>query len=234
MGQLLQGGGVAATARFGQGKILWRTSLTSHHLWAAENFARMAKQLEEAHTGRPRFNVEHRSYVVASLMSATGFMEAAVNEFLLNVRDEHAPLGAAPISSIGVEFLKHFWKDDIDRFGPLDKYDAALLLCGRPKLDRGRAPAQDVELAVDLRNRLVHFKPKHHDSTATPEKKSLEARLAQKKLRSNPFVGPKNPFFPDRCLSATCADWATRSCRALADEFFASLGIVPAYQTVKF
>jgi hypothetical protein len=43
-----------------------------------------------------------------------------------------------------------------------------------------------------------------------------------------------NPFFPDHYLGSGCADWAVKTGKAFAGEFFSKLSIQPNYQKVDF
>jgi hypothetical protein len=46
-------------ASFGVAELRMRAYFSSYHLWAAEHFTGLAKEIEDAHTGSPEFNIAH-------------------------------------------------------------------------------------------------------------------------------------------------------------------------------
>jgi hypothetical protein len=62
------------------------------------------------------------------------------------------------------------------------------------------------------------------------EADSMERKLKHQ-FRSNQLMkGIGNPYFPEHCLGAGCAEWATDSVRAFADAFFSRVGCEAYYQ----
>ena len=121
--------------------------------------------------------------------------------------------------------MAQFWQatNNGRTISALDKYQMALLLAGKPKLDEGVVLVQDVKLLVDLRNALMHFKPATQVEAASPGR--FEAQL-RSKFNPNPLMtGMGNPYFPDKCLGASCAAWAFKAAKDLADEWSDRLGI---------
>jgi len=43
-----------------------------------------------------------------------------------------------------------------------------------------------------------------------------------------------NPYFPDKCLGAGCAEWAVVSAKSFADDFCSRLDIQANYQKATF
>jgi hypothetical protein len=85
-------------------RILLRHYFSTHLLWTAFHATQKAKEIEDAHTGESTFDIEHSSYVLSVIVSAAGFLEAAINEFFQDAHDEHNLSGAgdgylAPLSS---------------------------------------------------------------------------------------------------------------------------------------
>jgi hypothetical protein len=62
-------------------RILLRHYFSTHLLWTAFHASEKAREIEAAHTGRSTFDIEHHSYVLTAIVSAAGFLEAAINEF---------------------------------------------------------------------------------------------------------------------------------------------------------
>jgi len=55
---------------------------------------------------------------------------------------------------------------------------------------------------------------------------SLKAKFKPNRLMEN----AGNPYFPDHCLGAGCADWAVSTTTTFTKEFFSRLGVIPNYQ----
>lgn len=214
-------------------KIKMRTYFSSHHLWAAKHFAKLAGCIEDSADGKSYFNFEHRAYVTAAILCAVAFLEAAINEVFQDAFDEH-PSYVGSLNSETRALMKDFWegteetKKSATRI--LDKYQRALCFAGVAKFNKGRSPYQDVSSLVDLRNELVHYKPESLGGDSIHKLgKSLGGKFPENRL----MVRSGNPFFPDKCLGKGCANWAVSSSRKFADEFFERVGIEPNYQRLK-
>src|SRR4030095_2011518 len=64
-------------------------SLYRHHLFASRHFSDLACQLETEHVGTTDSEIirRHRAYVIGSVLAATAFLEASINELYLEVQD---------------------------------------------------------------------------------------------------------------------------------------------------
>lgn len=120
-------------------RITMRNYFSTYLLWAARDSASKAAAIEDAHTGDSRFDVEHRAYVLGSVISAASFLEAMVNELFQDAHDSHG------ISGDGFERA-------------LAKYQLLLLFAEESELDKGAEPYQSAALLVSLRNALVHYR----------------------------------------------------------------------------
>jgi hypothetical protein len=179
----------------------------------------------------PGQQIEHRSYVIAAILSSVAFLEAALNELLASASDDDFELagGRGPLTKQERQALC----DVRDQLRPpfLGKFQRVLRLLGRQPFNQGAQPYQDADLLVKLRNILVHSRPGWSPADARDQiaQDELLERLASKNFPLHPFAEKDDPFFPDKCLGAACADWAERTARAFADDFFGRLGITPAY-----
>jgi hypothetical protein len=82
---------------------------------------------------------------------------------------------------------------------------------------------------IKLRNMLVHFRP---ETASAADIQGIEKQLASK-FDENPLMaGAGNPYFPDKCLGAACAQWAAWVAKSFVDEAFSRLGVQPNYQRV--
>jgi hypothetical protein len=216
----------------GVATVMMRSYLSSHHLWAARHFTRLAKEIEDGHSGRPEFNITHRAFVVNAILSAVGFLEGAINELFDDVADEH-PSYIDPLPEECCRLLIGFWNGhtgrSVEQWPVLDKYRVALLCAGKAAFEKGRQPYQDAKMLIDLRNKLTHSRPETQSSDEDKLDKfqiGMSAKFESNRLMKN----AANPYFPDHCLGAGCANWAVNTVSTFADEFFDRLNITPNYQ----
>jgi hypothetical protein len=196
---------------------------------AASFFARRSRELEESKEqpvsdGTIR---EHRSSVLASVLSSGTFLEACVNELFASARHDDLKVGGELPADDRRKLTSTAELLEGNRL--LDRFQLALYVLGKTPLDQGAQPYQGAELLVSLRNTLVHYKPRWSDETET----KLAKRLESKRFSLNPFTGDGNPFFPDKCLSYGCAKWGWESALSFADRFFALVGVVAPYDGIR-
>jgi hypothetical protein len=208
-----------------------RVYYSTYHLWAAKQFTRIAREIEDAHSaGDPVSKIEHRAYVTGALVSSVAFMEAAINEILQDAAENHQSY-TAPLDQETQALLAAFWRlmeDRGSRFPILDKYQFALSCSRQVQFPKGENPYQDAALLIRLRNELVHYKPKTLGRSDTHKLDDLKHKFPPSKL----MEGTGNPYFPDKCLGYGCAEWAVNSSKNFADSFFEKIGVVPNYQRV--
>ena len=214
----------------GVASVQMRAYFSSYHLWAAKHFAELA-QVAESQPNQG-FNIQHRAYVTNAVLSAVAFLEAAINEVFDDLADNHLSY-VAPLPEEAKRLLDGLWVGDesVERWRVLEKYRAALLCCGKSTFDKGNQPYQAAALLVRLRNRLIHARPKTRESGDLDK---LDEALSASFQPNRHMAKMANPYFPDQCLGAGCAEWAVLSARQFADEFFSRLGLQPNYQTVNF
>lgn len=211
-----------------------RVYFSSYHFWAAEHFAELATNLENAPGKIPRFDIQHRAYVTSAILSIVAFLEATINELYKDVADAHPSY----ISSIDTEsrrLIQAFWQLTEERnrspFSILDKYQMVLTFCRKEQFLTGASPYQDTDLVIKLRNELMHYKPESYGGEAQHKfLKQLRGKFSENPL----MTGAGNPYFPDHCLGSGCATWAVFSAKKFADEFFERLKMSPNYRRVTF
>ncbi len=217
---------------FGTFTFLFRSYFSIHHLWAAEHFSRLARGIENKHEGRPHFYIEHRVYVVNSLLSATAFLEAAINELFQDAHDRHLAY-IEHLDEEVVSDLADFWNKTDFGYGnaTLQKYEVALSIGKKDPFVKGKNPYQDANLVIKIRNFLTHYKPKN---VGGDEIHDLQKSIIGKFPETKTMSGSGNPYFPDKALGYGCTEWALRSVRSFADSFFDKMQIVPNYQRADF
>ena len=179
-----------------------RAYFSSYHLWAAQYFARSAEEIESEPVRKPRFDIKHRSNVTASVLSAIAFLEAAVNELFQDVVDLHDSY-VSPIGEDSRKLMRTFWELTEERnrspFSILDKYQMALTFCRKDPFSDGAQPYQDADLAIKLRNALMHYKP----ATYGGETQHKFFKQLPSKFSDNPLMASAgNPYFPTNASEA--------------------------------
>ncbi len=53
------------------------------------------------------------------------------------------------------------------------------------------------------------------------------------RFETNPFVSDQSPFFPCRCLSHGCAEWAVKISSMFVDDFFNRMGMTTPLDEVR-
>src|SRR5262249_13578312 len=118
-------------------------------------------------------------------------------------------------SGYSPELLHDLW-ETYEEKPILDKFEFALLLLSKPKLDQGAGPYQDVRVLIALRNALTHFKPEWENEAEEHQK--ISDKLASK-ITGSAFFKSDARLFPRRWASHDCTIWAILSAMAFAKEF---------------
>ena len=226
-------GGIPSAEAFGTPSISMRVYFSSYYLWAAEHFMRLASNIEGAHQGRSRFDIKHRAYVTGSVFASVTFLEAAINELFKDAADKYesyvGSLNNDVLSKLAVKWKKT--EGDNKYISILKKYQLALEFAQQPAFIENDPPYKDVDLLIELRNELVHYKPQ---TLGGMHIHMLEGELENKFPINALMADSGNPFFPDKCLGYGCAKWALTSSRSFADDFFNKVGVIPNYKRVRF
>lgn len=219
-----------------------RTSLAVMHRRGAIRFKDLAHKLESENGSQPTHDTEvielHRAYVSAAIVTSAAYLEAAINEFFDDCCKYRPSLGADEhyLSSIGAKKISQvasLWEGfiAIRRLSIFEKYNLALTVLGAESFDRCRAPCQDANSTVTFRNDLMHAEPSEEVIESSIEgipakPHDYETRFS-KKFPENPLLFGQNPYFPQRFLSAGCANWCLQSVEVFLKEFCKRLGINP-------
>jgi len=192
-----------------------RTNLAVHHLMAAADSARRVAALETAHAGQPfgEFFNEIMWNVCGSVLFAVAAVEADVNEIFIDA--------CVNFPSQDSDVINEVWRL-LEMKTIIEKYDTALFLKTKRHLKKGDSIYQDADSLIRMRNLLVHFKPEW--SHEKREHAKIERRLTGK-FKLSPFLSQDAEFFPKRCMSHGCADWAVRTAFEFRQAFSIEAGI---------
>jgi hypothetical protein len=186
--------------------------------------------LEKSLKGSTAFDIEHRSNAVGAVLSGVAFLEVLVNEVFQDAADDRLSRISA-LQPKWVALMGGFWgaSEGGGRYvGILDKYQMALLFADKPRFNRGDNIFQNAQILIEIRNRLIHFRPATvtHGQIASDEQR-WGGRFGDNAL----MAGTGNPWFPDKCLGAGCAEWADRTVTTFAGAWVRSLGLPATFDT---
>ena len=207
-----------------------------YHIMAAAFFARESGKLESENESKDSISSEiqsqHRAYVTGCIFSTVSSLEAQINEVFTDAADDKRE----SIYMLGdkIRLLGEMWKLDVPRtasYPILRKYEIALALAEKGKLDRGASVYQNADLLIRLRNKLIHYQPL--SSTSSDERSKGEEERFRGKFPLNPLTGSKTPFFPERCMGYGCAKWSVESGITFVDHFCSLLGMTPAFNSIR-
>jgi hypothetical protein len=203
---------LASATLVASGKI--RTNLSMTHLFSAARFSRDVGRLEATHAGAPfgEFFEEILANASASILLAVAGLEAFANELFIDHR-QHLP-------AVTPQIVERVWVA-VERRHVLSKIDMALVLQGCPALDQSRRPAQDVNVLVELRNSLTHFKPEWQDQAVKHDQLD---RVLRPRIKPTPFLPGPELLFPRRWASHDCTAWAVGAAVAVMRHAEVALG----------
>jgi len=184
-----------------------------YHLKSAQFFSQNAK-LTEAQENDVEF-INHRSYVMNSIISCACCLEAYINEVFIDFSLKSQWVLDKGFTITTIDTISTMWNLGIPRtasYKTLEKYNIFLVLSGKPKLNTGKEPYQSVLLLTRLRNEIVHYEPEffNYERKEGNKSKKFEEDL-KSKIKPNPYFTEANSYFPDQCLSSNCTEWACDS-----------------------
>jgi hypothetical protein len=238
--QVLTGGGIARTSAVGGGQLAMRSYLSFYHIQTAAFFARQSAVMEKEHGGKSWGEVwnsgafaEHRAYVTGAVFAAAAFLETTINELFKDAVEEHSGGPVTQLPESVRSLIAERWRQGVDRFDSLSKYQTALILARQDPFPTGVQPYQDLRLLTNFRNRLIHFEPETI-TAGEPEEQATFHKVEQQlagKFPPNPLIpeDSRNPVYPDKCLSHGCAKWAVESALRFADDFCSRMKITPRH-----
>lgn len=214
----------------GTPRISVRDYMAGQHLWNARYEAWLCREREDKILTKAGVDRPHRSHAMAAVLSAVAFLEAMVNEIWQDAADSQPGQRTSHtqgISDPALTIMRELWtgKEHAERaMSTLSKYQLALVCAGQDRIIKGKEPYQSVDVLIDLRNELGHFKPRWWHGDGTDEARylaSLRDKLAGRENRQP--IG--NPWYPHKVLGAGCADWACNSAIDFTREWHSRIGL---------
>ena len=188
-------------------------ALALQHLWNARHMAALCRNVEHDRIadGKREIDNEVRGLAMMAFISAAAFVESLINELFSQPSNGQRIAGIPPDA---VRTMKVLWDEvpSFERAATLDKYQAALAAIGKPQAIKNSPTRQPVQTVLDLRNALLHYKPKWQGNTAQYMANQLSDVPRSRQLR--PGAG-----FPNEVLNADSAEWACKVCVDFVDEW---------------
>jgi len=206
-----------------------RYAFTGQFLEAAILFVRRARAIENEASAEIAEDVrcEHRGLITTAIMQCAAALETEAHEICAYGPGSH--LGSNGIDQAAQAFLAPLARV-IDDQDTLSRYKLLLYLLRKPEIPRGAEPYQSAALVVRLRNELIHYKSRWGAEMTSAK---LFAALEGRGHRPPPFTVGNMNFFPHRCLSADCGEWAVVSCVAFLDAVYTNLGIPSRFDSYR-
>lgn len=212
-----------------------RLYLSTHHLQSSWYLSQKAKNIELNFKQEDLLSkyVEHRAYILSSVINIVSFLETYINEFYSDI-SENMLSAFEGIQKSKAKLISKLWKRNIPRtakYSILDKYEIALDLLSKVNFDSSKYPYQDVNSLIKLRNTLVHQESEWlYPAGSKIKEKNLTHKIEKSlegKFNLNSVTGEGNMFFPDKCLGYGCANWAIKCSIDFVLEFHNKCKIKP-------
>jgi hypothetical protein len=207
-----------------------RFYLAQHHLWTSRYAASRCRALETELKDWGKRDIEHESYAITSVLAAVAFLETLANELFEDAGDpDYESYRDAVLTQTSRDRMSQWTSTTAGRrSGVLQKYRKALAIVGAEPFIMNENPYRDADLLIELRNALVHYRPTWHDEGQVDE---LGKELSERFESSGLVAADDNsPWVPVKALGAGGAEWAFKTCLALADAWIERLGIKANYR----
>lgn len=218
--------------------LVLQTYYSIQHIQSAALFARQAFVLEREQglSFDSDRDSDIQAYACGSVFASIAFLEALVNELFADAaKSDGGHLHSLPASAR--ELIAELGAtESVERATALRKFAILLRAAGKPAPSLGTNPAQDLQVGVELRNHLTHYKA-HWFDMGTPDlvrpgnlmASNLSSRFKDKFAYRPRVAGPSS----DQWLGHGCAEWVCQTAIQYADLVARTLGIVPLHDHVR-
>lgn len=218
-----------------------KTYFSIQHIQSAALFTRNANRIEKKYDGV--FNndtiIEHRAYVTGAIISSISCLEASINELFSDMLECECIRNEKKYENLNDDIilaLSDSWKKGVPKtakYPIIKKYEIAMELA-KVKPFKNELFCRDAWLLTKLRNSLIHYEPEWVDAHSNESYEEHEfEKLLSRKFSINPLTGIGNSFYPDKCLSHGCAEWAVQTVITFIENFSDKLNILPSFYHVK-
>lgn len=205
----------------GSVELQTRYNFTFNFLVGAAAMAKKALEIEnKGENATESERLEHMAFIAGCIMQSVAALESEAWSLLNHGPGHH--LGSNGLDKESKETLS-IVADTFEKEPILQKFDLILQLIRRDKLDLGAQPIQDLNLVINLRNEITHFK-----SLPTKELDRKKLYKALKRKDSNPpsfNLGKNKNFFPHICLTFSRAKWSLDTVVTFIEFYYSKLEI---------
>jgi hypothetical protein len=225
--------------------IRFRDCFSVRYIQSSALLCRLAFAIEQEYLRggpvQPDAQLRHQAFTLNAILSSVTFLESTINELHADSTDEEFSAidekHEALLRTIGRQ-----WHNprNFDRAPMLTKYQTILAIAGQPGFDEGDQAFANVRILTEIRNHLLHYTREwvviHNRQYPGREPESTSdhfEKILPRKFATNPLAEKNVPFFPDRCLSHGCAEWAIMNSIIFVDEFYRRLGMPVPYEWIR-
>lgn len=214
-----------------------RYSFGPQYVAGAVALARRARELERESNPTETQVIEHRALIVGAVLQSVAAIEADFAEVCMygprhhlgGPEDPATKLlsdlleGQKPLRKRGIwNALKAMCARPVaaPTRGVLSQWNTVIDRLGMASLDLGRAPCQDAQLLVNVRNELTHYRSRWNGET----QKKVAEQLRKKRFKPPAFLA-NTLEWPQQALCADLGDWSSLTAAAYLDAAYDQLGV---------
>mgnify|MGYP001570242603 CR=1 FL=1 len=201
------------------GMMKTRAGFTKYHLFAAQNAASTASEIENKYkSATPSQNDLdlYLSQISTAIICSVAALESNINEYIIDHKEhiDTASVISEPkvLKKYGKTPKKHVPNNNelskvlLQNTNLIFKYDIVWFIKKKDLLPENKHK-HDIRYLTKLRNALTHFTPEWSNALS----KHINLKKGRKnRFTLNPFYAPGSLFFPYHCLSASCAMWSCK------------------------
>jgi len=202
-----------------------RANFTMYHLNSASLNANLALDIEQGYdqieSTPEHIRQNYISHVSASIISSVAALESKINEHIVDNKIHIS----GKILELDNKFFSQFKQINQNKnvISQISLITSAILIYKiinqimyeNTKIENKTEEA--VNLIIKIRNALIHFTPEWDNDLI--KHKEIE-RSVKNHFSLSPLYSDESMFFPYRCLSADCAQWATTTSRSFIEKHF--------------
>jgi hypothetical protein len=164
-------------------------------------------------------------YSLSAVLSAYFSVEAALNELFL-VHELGTLVNFKGLKAELARRLFEAWGAGVEKLNPLEKANIAMVVAEAAPIDWGGAYGQRFHVLHDLRNELVHHRPKWfaHGLPASESPDKLRKRLEGQFETAVMWRNREAAYRWNDCLGSDCARWACETAIGFNQQVYAAVG----------
>ena len=202
-----------------------RPNFTIYHLKSAELNRKNAFEMEQEYSKQeppPDILQDYISHISTVIISSVAALESKINEYIVDNENEISKKSL----HMGEDFFSRFKKIKKDeniliqikaKTSAILKYKIInQIIHNDTKIEQ--KVEEKINLIISIRNALIHFTPEW-DNDLDKHEKIEKSVNNHNYFKLSPFYSKDIIFFPYRCLSCNCADWAIATSKSFIEEF---------------